>query len=308
MKNSRNFWCKDNCKKVALECNNSKEFQNKYSGAYKASLKNGWFDEITKHFILIKKKNNYWNKFNCKVEALKYNNRSDFRIYSSGAYKSALKNNWLDDLCTHMKIKGNLYNRINYSYEFSDNHVYIGLTCDIKRRNYEHMTDKNSVVYQHILKTGVIPVFKFDLLKPVKEAQVIEILQINNYKIKNWIILNKANGGSLGKSNTKWNYEKTKEEALKYNTRLEFQKKSHTAYKFSLKNKILNDVCSHMIKNKKKSINKNPKPKFNYEKAKEEALKYNTKKEFYTYSRNIYHYCFRNKILNDVCSHMIKLK
>jgi abortive infection bacteriophage resistance protein len=43
-----------------------------------------------------------------------------------------------------------------------------------------------------------------------------------------------------------WTFDRCKEEALKYKTRSELQKKSASAYSKSLKNKWLNEICFHM--------------------------------------------------------------
>jgi len=56
------------------------------------------------HMIKTKKTKNHWNFENCKEEALKYNNRTDFKIKSNGAYNSARENKWLNHICEHMKI------------------------------------------------------------------------------------------------------------------------------------------------------------------------------------------------------------
>jgi len=45
------------------------------------------------------------DKRKCKEESLKYNNRTDFRKKSNGSYSSALKNKWLEEICSHMKTK-----------------------------------------------------------------------------------------------------------------------------------------------------------------------------------------------------------
>jgi len=47
-----------------------------------------------------------WTKEKCHEIALKYNSRKEYSINSS-SYYSAYKNNWLDDICTHMKQKRN---------------------------------------------------------------------------------------------------------------------------------------------------------------------------------------------------------
>ena len=50
----------------------------------------------------MRKKNNYWNFENCKLEALKYKTRTNFKEKSRSAYNSALRNKWLDEICKHM--------------------------------------------------------------------------------------------------------------------------------------------------------------------------------------------------------------
>jgi hypothetical protein len=44
----------------------------------------------------------------------------------------------------------------------------------------------------------------------------------------------------------KWTIEKCKEEALKYEFRGEFQKKSKSAYHASIRHNILDEICSHI--------------------------------------------------------------
>ena len=45
----------------------------------------------------MKKKNGYWTFKTCMEESKKYKSRSEFQKGSSGAYKVALRNGWLDD-------------------------------------------------------------------------------------------------------------------------------------------------------------------------------------------------------------------
>lgn len=51
-----------------------------------------------------------WTYDNCKSEALKYKDRTSFMRLSSGAYKSCVINNWLDDVCSHMIVKNVTWN------------------------------------------------------------------------------------------------------------------------------------------------------------------------------------------------------
>ena len=48
---------------------------------------------------------NHWTLENCKLEALKYEFRSDFQKYSHGAYAAARIKGFLDECCSHMKPK-----------------------------------------------------------------------------------------------------------------------------------------------------------------------------------------------------------
>ena len=66
-----------------------------------------------------------WTKEKCKEEALKYDNRTSFRINSISAYRKSNDNNWLDEICSHMEIKGNRFNRAIYCFEFPYKSVYI---------------------------------------------------------------------------------------------------------------------------------------------------------------------------------------
>ena len=195
----KNIWTKEECHQKALLCNTRIEFQKNYTKYYQKALKENWLDEICSHMILLK---NIWTKEHCKIEALKYETRSEFYYKSQNIYHIAYKNNWLDEICSHM-ILNNAYNypREIYAYEFSDNHVYIGLTKNIEIRNKYRYKQQNDAVILHINKTNLTPkLIKLTELIPAKEAQIKEAEFINQYKENNWNILNKAKAGSLGGS------------------------------------------------------------------------------------------------------------
>jgi predicted GIY-YIG superfamily endonuclease len=103
--------------------------------------------------------------------------------------------------------------------------------------------------------------------------------------------------------NEKWDIEKIKKEALKYNTRTEFAKSSASLYEGARHLGILDDVCSHMIKilNKRGYWN-------DINNIKSESIKYKTRVEFSNMSGSAYSSARHLGILDDVCSHMIKLK
>lgn len=121
-----------NCLTETLKYNELSKFVRGSSGAYDGIIRNGWLDLLT--FIKLRKPDGYWNDIeNCKREAFKFTSRKQFSILSSYVYKICCKNKWLDDVCGHMEIIGNLYNKCIYSVEFEDNSVYVGLTYNFNK-------------------------------------------------------------------------------------------------------------------------------------------------------------------------------
>jgi hypothetical protein len=251
----------------------------------------------------IRKPRGYWTKERCQEEALKYNNRKDFNIYSKSAYLRSIKNRWIDEICSHMIVSGNKYKRCIYSYEFDDNFVYVGLTFNINKRQINRDYDITDKVTKHIKETSLQPLRKqlTDYID-VNDAIKMEEYFINFYKNNGWFILNKNKAGGIGcKISPKWDFNKVKEEALKYKTRTEFKNNSSGAYYTAINNNWLNDVCSHMIyKTKLMNYWKN------IDRCKEEALKYNKISEFQKKSRGAYVFAKKNGWLDEICSHMIK--
>ena len=42
------------------------------------------------------------SKEDCRIEALKYNGRKEFAKKSCATYTTAIRNGWLDEVCSHM--------------------------------------------------------------------------------------------------------------------------------------------------------------------------------------------------------------
>ena len=57
-----------------------------------------------------------WSYERCKIEAQKYNYRSDFHDRAGGAHRASRLSGWLDDICSHMK-KINKWNKENCQKE-----------------------------------------------------------------------------------------------------------------------------------------------------------------------------------------------
>ncbi|MFA5586339.1 MAG: GIY-YIG nuclease family protein [Saccharofermentanales bacterium] len=248
------------------------------------------------------KPKNYWTFEKCREEALKYKYKIDFIKNSNGAYSSALKHKWLDDICSHMEILGNLKFRLVYSYEFDDNHVYVGLTCNEKRRNNQHF--KTGPVYEHFTRTKSKPIRKIltDGYIEVKESQRMEKYWLDDYLSKGWIILNRSKTGAIGTDKLIWTKDKCQIESLKYNNKMDFYKKSNGAYDSAYRNDWLNDICNHMLELKKE------KNHWILDNCKKEALKYSNKNDFRKLSNGAYESARKNNWLNDICKHMEVLR
>lgn len=230
--NKKGFWTKEKCKEVALLCEYRNEFNRKYKTAYVTSSKNGWLDEICNHMVYNQTPPNYWTKEKCKEVASKYKSRSDFQKNNYNVYRIAYNKKWLDEICSHMIKIGNIYKRLVYIYEFIDNSIYIGLTCDSSRRLNEHLNiNSKTSVYKHIKETGLLPTYTelTDYIDSV-EASELEKYYVDYYREQGFNILNRNDAGGLGGGRVKWNYETCKIEASKYSNRTIFGKLKRRAY------------------------------------------------------------------------------
>lgn len=235
-----------------------------------------------------------WTKEKCRIEALKYEFRSDFNKNSGSAYHASLKYKILDEICSHMKNIGHQYKRCIYVYEFLDNSVYVGLTFNLDKRHKQHL--KKGTVYNYIQLGKEYELKQLTDYIDVNSAKKKEYDFVKQYKTNGWKILNKSKTGGLGSTKNSWSKEKCQIEALKYTTRFEFQKKSNGAYNSAWSNKWLNDICSHMINRV-----------WTKEKCQIEALKYSSREEYSMNSSGSYCAALKNKWLNDICSHMVLL-
>jgi hypothetical protein len=303
MKKPANYWSKDACGEEALKYDTRNEFRRGSITAYNKALKNNWSDELCRHMKRVINPPNYWMLDRCHIEALKYQTKREFIENCSSAYNAARKNGWLDKICSHMITSRSHKKRYLYAFEFINNHVYVGLTYSVIKRSNIHLgliKSANSTVSEYIKETKLTPILKILIDIPIEEsdAAIKEVFFIGEYEKNKWILLNKIKGGGLGGNIVKWNIVNLMEEALKYNTRGEFQKKSCGAYNAARRNNCLNEVCSHMIEVIK------PLYYWTYENCKNEALKYNKRNDFHMKSCSAYDSTYRNNWLNELCVHM----
>ena len=228
----------------ALKYNNRTDYFNNSKSAAIA-FKNGWIEDILHHIPRLINKNGYWTKEKCIEEALNYRTKKEFALGSKHVYCVSYENKWLDDVCSHMKVIGNLKKRCIYAIEFLDNAVYIGLTHDVQERFDKHLIDKKSSVYKHIEKTKLIPIInQLTNYIEISEASKMEEIKMVEYRNSGWIILNKIKCGGIGGSNLIWTKEKCLEVARQCKTKTNFRQTK--AYKSAQKNKWLEDIYKSM--------------------------------------------------------------
>jgi predicted GIY-YIG superfamily endonuclease len=97
------YWTKMRCIKDAKKYKTTKEWSANSVSAYSIAKKNKWLNECRKHMIILRLPNGYWTKNRCMIEAKKYKTRIEWQKFDSRSYSPALKNNWLNECCKHMK-------------------------------------------------------------------------------------------------------------------------------------------------------------------------------------------------------------
>jgi len=229
------------CEELASKCESRNEFNKKYNSAYHATTNNNWLNDICDHMKEIIKPKGYWTYDKCKKEAMKYNTKSELVKNNSSVYNTINLNKWLE-LLEHMKIIGNRYNKCIYALEFSNNHTYVGLTYNIKKRYNEHISDKKSSVYKYIKQTNLTPkLIKLTEYLPVDDAIKKEEYWVNFYRNKNWIILNKIKTGAVGSKIDILTKEYCKNLSKLCKSRTQYSIEYNSAYRKSLKNNWIDE-------------------------------------------------------------------
>lgn len=243
-----------------------------------------------------------WDKNSCNQISKKHKYKIDFKNDNPSAYASARINGWLDDICSHMKPKGNNKKRLIYAYEFSDNCAYIGLTGDLDYRKWAHFNRKDSSVYKHMIKTGLIPeCLELTNYIDVDNSIIMEKYWIDQYYKNGFELLNISKPGAIGGNIIKWSKEECGKAFSKCSSISEIKINYISAYNLASKNKWLIELTKH--------IDYIPNGYWNdFNNCKNESLKYNSRTEFKLKSSGCYYSSIKNKWLDDICLHMKQLK
>ena len=216
MTQSRNkpngYWTLERCQEEALKHKTKSEWDKNSSSSYQAAKKYGWFEKCIAHMIEVYKPIDYWTKEKCLEEASKYQTITQWTTDSSGSYKSARFNDWVDECTKHM-IK--IQKPVGY---WCDKKLCLEEALKYKTKT-EWMTGSNSA-YKSAKKYGWIEECT---------THMIEIYKPIGY----------------------WTKEQCIEEALKYKTRNEWKRKNSSSYTKAGKNGWVEECTKHMKKNGK---------------------------------------------------------
>lgn len=190
-------------KDIASKYKTKAEFSKNDGAAYQAAHKRGIVDEVCSHMEELRRPRWFYSKGYCHVIALGCKTRKEFNSRNPSAYHRAHAKGWLDDICSHMEVAGNLKRRLIYAYTFADGYAYVGLTDDVKRRKYDHLhktkNKKISPVYLHYQETGASYEYKeLTGWLDADTAAKMEDEYIKQYKAEGWKMLNRVKGGALG--------------------------------------------------------------------------------------------------------------
>jgi predicted GIY-YIG superfamily endonuclease len=170
--------------------------------------------------------------------------------------------------------------------------AYAGLTREFRRRVTEHRRTR-----PHLF-TGRHIVFSTD---PMTDAiaQHVEAKAVRYLRSLGFHTVNVKRAGSLGSaSGSRWDKETCATEALKYETRKDFERNASGAYVMAQRRGWLSEICAHMTYRKK------PKGYWTKERCAVEAAKYMSRAEFKRSAISVYNTAERRGWLGEICYHM----
>ena len=305
MRKKKTIWTIEKSKEEALKYKHKVDFKKNSNRAYTVLCKNGLIEESCKHMTkpevcLL------WTKEKCIEAAQKCKTKSEFSKRYCGAYNSAKKHGWFDEIIQFFIPLGSKYKRCIYACVFNDNKVYIGLTYNFEKRKKQHLSDKDSAVYQHIQKTGLAPLFlQITDYIDYRESSQKEGEILKEYIDKGLTPLNRTATGGLGSKDEviarKWTKEKCIEAASQCDSYKDFRENYSGAYEACVKYGIINKIknilppeCTHKL--------------WTIETALNEFDKYETLKEFRENSSGCYSFLLKKGIFKQIRNKKILLQ
>ena len=252
-------WTKEKCIEEAKKYNTRSEFSIGSSGAYAATHRNQWQDEVCKDLEEVTKPNGYWSKAQCILEAKKYTSRKEFSKGTASAYNACLTHGWLEEACSHME---ELHKPANY---------WNKERCAKVSKKYTSRKEfalAESSVYSTAARAGWLDEICDHMVRKLKPqgywSEELCAIEAKKYTSRSEFMKNSgaAYTASWKKGwldeickhmeyiqlpNGYWSEELCAIEAKKYKTKSEFYKHSTAAASAAYKNKWIDKICTHMV-------------------------------------------------------------
>ncbi len=183
--------------------------------------------------------------------ARKHETRNQWKKAARAHYHAALQRPIRDECVAHMRPAVNPFARdyVIYAEEFTDNHAYVGLTCDPATRKVTHAC--RGPVFDHAQMTGLTPTWKIlqDSLLNTEVGRAEDTWQAK-YATDGWITLHTAKAGSLGsiQQRGKWTRETVIADARRFKTKQEWIDNSQGSYRTAKANGWFDEASAHMPK------------------------------------------------------------
>lgn len=288
MRKKGQAWTRGCIVDCAKQVNGRREFNIKFPGAYSAARRMQIMEELFGYKMKTGPKK-FWTESKIRETASKFKTKIEFRNAYRGGYDTAFALGILDDL--GFETIGSNHKRCIYAIEFEDNHVYVGLTFNLKKRIISHFSsNKKSTPRKYFEESNVnYKVIKCTEYIDKAKASKKEGEILNDYKTNGWFILNKAKTGGLGGGESDLSNEEIIETAINYKNASEFEKSNDKhMYRAACYRKILNDLKYSDIK-----LNKNLSIQL--------AKKYFNATEFQnSIDKSSYHYAVRNSFHKEL--------
>ena len=254
-------------------------------------------------------KDNPWDDIDlCRLEAMKYRTKADFRAGSLAAYRAVVEADLLDHICAHMgkaatpassavfwthqEVKDTAlrYQTLRAFRKGPHRRAYLA----VKRNGW--LADVCALMVT--LETTTSP--WDDIERCRSEARKFTNKKAFKESVRNrW--LDEVCAHMVLMNPRAWeqlSLEDCRREAVKYSSRVAFSKGHKRAYETARRNGWLDEVCAHIVPTHL------PMGYWTYERCKESALKYDTRKEFLKGCGGGYDAAKRNNWLDALCSHM----
>lgn len=288
------------CEKVVSTCTTIKELMEKDKSVYNAIRSHYYLDLLDR---LEGRRPQKHTKETCREAALKCKTMNEFYTDYQNEYQASMRFGILSEF-DWLKKNEPKEKVCIYCYEFpAIKTIYIGLTCNPKRRNKDHHGKaRETTVHKFCRENGYdIPDMKILMsdLPAKTKGRRMEDKYVKKFRAAGWNVLNIAPTGptgSIGSNAEKWTPELIWKEVYKYTLYTDFITLSEKAYAAASSRGMLPEIKNYYG-------NKSPAAEWTDDLIWKEVYKYNIYREFQTQSEKAYIAALRRGMLPEIRSY-----